>query len=104
MFTPQALWTAARYQVPVTAIVLNNRGYRAMRRSVMRSCPEATRKGYDFSFEFHVDLMQLAGSFGVEATSVSAPSSVAEVVEAAMKSNRPTLVEVQISPSASVII
>jgi benzoylformate decarboxylase len=93
-FTCQALWTAGRYQVPATILVLNNHGYRSMRGSVLRVCERAVAAEYDFDFEFEVGVVDVARGFGVDAVRVSDPSTLADVVRDAMRDDRPQVIEV----------
>jgi len=97
-FTCQALWSAGRYKVPATIVVLNNRGYRSMRSGVLRSAPNAIAKGVDFGFDFEVDVVRVAAGFGVAARRIEDPAELADVVRAGLQGDRPTVVEAVISP------
>jgi benzoylformate decarboxylase len=97
-FTCQALWSAGRYGVPVTILVLNNRGYRSMRSGVLRHAKRAAASGVDFGFDFEVNIGQAARAFGVDATRISDPSHVADAVRGGLRGDRPNVIEVMISP------
>lgn len=97
-FTCQALWSAARYNVPVTVLVLNNRGYRSMRGGMQRGAPRSSAAGLDFGYDFVVGIAEVARGFGVAATRVEDPSDLAQVVHSALAETAPKVVEVIISP------
>jgi benzoylformate decarboxylase len=99
----QALWSAARYQVPVTLVVINNHGYRSMRGSVLKNSPRAARKEMTFDFEWEVDIPLVARGFGVECHRVEDPADLAEVLRRALRSPRPEIVEVMTSSVAGAI-
>lgn len=102
-FTCQSLWTAARYGIPVTVLVLNNQGYRGIRGTISRTCERAIAQDYAFDVDFEVDVQQVARGFGVAARRVEDPAAVAEAVRDAMHDDRPEVVEVVISPRLPLI-
>jgi len=74
LLTIQALWTAARYAVPVTVFIANNRGYQAVQAAVEKQRgpgqeggPAAVGAVID---EPAPDFVMLAEGFGVAASSV----------------------------------
>jgi thiamine pyrophosphate-dependent acetolactate synthase large subunit-like protein len=99
-FSPQALWSAHKYNIPVTVVVLNNHGYKAMRGSVLRNSPRAAARGVDFGFEFETDVCGIARSFGVQAERIADPNKVAEAVRAALQHDGPNVVEVDVTTQA----
>ena len=98
-FTCQALWSAAEYRLPVTILVINNRGYRSMRSGVLRDAKRSTAKGVDFGFDFEIDFAHAAAAFGVAAQRVEDPADLGATVRAALESGRPSVIEVVISPN-----
>lgn len=98
-FTCQGLWTAAKYQVPVTILVLNNRGYRSMRGGMERGAPRSTEARLDWGYDFEVGIRDIARGFGVQADRVEDPADLAEAVRTAMDDPRPRVLEVMISPA-----
>lgn len=94
-FTPQVLWTAARRNIPVTAIVLNNRGYNATRwgSALFPRIVEAGQEA-DFDFWFDVDASKIASGFGVKAARVSDPHDAGDAIRAALGSDEPNVIEV----------
>jgi len=102
LYSPQALWTAAHEQLPVTFIVMNNREYNILK-NFMRS-----RTGYvaartnrfiamDLA-EPAIDFQSLAKAMGVPACRVGKAGDIAGAIEAGMASGKPNLVEIIISP------
>ena len=98
MYSPQALWTAAREQLPVTFVVLNNCSYDILK-SYMKAQPQFLSAqanhfiGMDLDHPM-VDFLALASSMGVSARRVKRPGDVAEAVRDGVASGRPNLVEV----------
>lgn len=96
----QGLWTAARYQLPVTAVICNNARYK-----ILQMCGEvmalpaiqaATAPGLLLDNPA-VDFVGLARSFGVEAHRVTEPDELAERVRQSLTGNRPMLLDVPLS-------
>ncbi|HKX16737.1 MAG TPA: thiamine pyrophosphate-dependent enzyme [bacterium] len=83
MYTVQALWTAARYHIPVTVFVVDNRAYEVLK-SGMRSYKGASVRperlvGMDLD-EPAIDIPAVARGFGVEARVVSEPAELREAL------------------------
>lgn len=99
LYAPQALWTAARYGVPVTVIVNNNRGYgilkEGMRAYRSQRKSEDPFVGMDIE-EPAVDYGALARSFGVAAQRVVEPGEFRSALEWARGGTAPSLIEVVI--------
>jgi len=102
LYSPQALWTAAHEQLPVTFVIMNNREYNILK-NFMRS-----QKGYTAArtnrfiamdiVEPPIDFQSLARSMGVPSQRISKASDIAQAVEAGIRSGRPNLIEIIISP------
>lgn len=92
-FTPQALWTAARRNVPVTVVVLNNRGYRATRGGLKhpRITEADMREEYDFWFD--VDLLSIAKGFGVDGIRVSNVLDLGDAIREGLAADGPTVID-----------
>ena len=102
LYSPQALWTAVRENLPVVAVVLNNRGYLILRRFLaeMRgSRPIGSDIGTNIQSP-EVDLVSLAHGFGAKAFRVQSLSDVGDQVREALASNGPCLLELQVSAPA----
>jgi len=104
LYSPQALWTAVREDLPVVVVVLNNHGYLILQRFLaqMRGPGgEATpRVGLDIA-DPSVDLVAIARGFGAEAVRVDRLPQVGEAVRAALAAARPTLLDVRVAAPPS---
>jgi benzoylformate decarboxylase len=94
MYSIQGLWTAAREQVPVTFVVLDNGQYAAVHQHAAdlgyAKMPAIELGGIDFR--------GLAENLGCAAEYVDRPELLAPSVGAALASDRPTLLHVPVSP------
>lgn len=90
----QDLETAVRYNIPVTVIVFNNQSYGALK--LMQHHGFARRYiGVDFQ---NPDFAQLAMLFGAQGRRVEEPGDLRPAMEAALRSDRPTVLDVMIDP------
>jgi benzoylformate decarboxylase len=100
LYSPQALWTAVREELPVVAVVMNNRGYLILRRFLaeMRgpSAQDAPSVGLDIA-DPGVDLVAVARGFGADAIRVEHLPEVGDAVRAALAAARPTVLDVQVT-------
>ncbi|HYM68102.1 MAG TPA: thiamine pyrophosphate-binding protein [bacterium] len=96
-FSAQALWTAAREEVRVVTVVLDNGGYLAVKRAIEgfvgASAPLGTYPGTTIS---HLDHCEVARGYGARATLVTRPDDLASAVEAAIASTGPAVVVVRV--------
>jgi benzoylformate decarboxylase len=92
LYTPQALWTAARHRLPLTVIVLNNGGYGALR-SFSRVMQIRGAPGIDVD---GVDYAGMAASLGCPGRRVTAPEALDAVLAEAFAAEGPFLVEVAV--------
>ena len=95
----QSLWTAARYEIPVTFVITNNATYRQVklvRKAVLGDYPlDEKHPGMDIDKPV-IDFSLLAQSMGVQGTRITRAGDVAETVREALASGRPHLVEVMV--------
>lgn len=101
LYSPQALWTAAHEQLPVTFVVMNNREYNVLK-NFMRSQPNyaSAKNGCFVAMDLShpsIDYLALAAAMGVQACRVQKAAEIAPVIEAAIRSGVPNLVEVMIA-------
>jgi benzoylformate decarboxylase len=100
MYSPQALWTAARERLPVVFAVVNNRQYLILKNALraMDGDSAATDRfvGMDI-VDPPVDFVGLAQSMGVPATLVEKAGDVTDAVRAAWDSGGPHLLELPIT-------
>jgi benzoylformate decarboxylase len=97
MYTCQALWTAARYRVGTTFVVLNNASYRILKQRVHAMKGLAARADRYIGMDLEdprIDFVRLAGSLGVEAERVEKTADVAPALARAVARGGPTLIDV----------
>ncbi len=97
MFTVQALWTAARENLPVKIVVPNNRKYLAVKAGLVAYKGQAVEKGRFMGVDLtppNVDIVSLARGFGVEGRIVQSQSELDPALEWAFSHDGPALVDV----------
>ena len=99
MYAPQALWTAARYRLPITYVVANNASY-AILKSGMETLGLASAKrgvfpGMDL-VDPEIDYLGLSRALGVRARRVDQPGDVRDALAEAIAHDGPALVDVAI--------
>lgn len=99
MYSPQALWTAAREQLPVVFAVVDNGQYRILKDYLRGMGGAAARTGrfVGMDLEPAVDFVGLAESLGVAATPVASTADVGDAVAAAIAAGGPHLLHLPIS-------
>jgi benzoylformate decarboxylase len=101
MYSPQALWTAANEDLPVTFIVINNLEYNVLK-NFMRSQPHfnSTRTGKFIAMDLvdpAIDFLALANSMGVSAQKITQAQDIQPTVMRAIASGQPNLIEIVVS-------
>jgi len=99
MYAPQALWTAARYRLPITYVVINNASYAILKSGMVTlGLPSAKRgiyPGMDL-VDPEIDYLALARAMGVHATRVEKPGDLRDTLADALARRGPALVDVVI--------
>jgi benzoylformate decarboxylase len=99
LFGIQALWTAAKYKIPVIMVVLNNRGYAAVKWGLAsypdRKSGERADLGYDLG---NVDFPKLAQSFGVSGQRIEKPQEIVPALKRAIRARKPALIDLIVDP------
>ena len=106
MYTVQALWTAARYNIPVVYSICNNRSYRILkvnmdiylRRMLDDQERESEYVGMDFANP--LDLAAIAQGMGVAGEKVEDPDALGPALRKAYDSGKPAVIDVSIDGSA----
>lgn len=99
---PQPLWSFARYQAPITVIVLNNKSYNNERNRIWATGGrqfQASRDMVCYLGDPDVDYAKLSVAFGVEAETVKEPESVKAAILRAKRANvegRPYLLDIHV--------
>ncbi len=101
LYSPQALWTAAHENLPVTFIVMNNREYNILK-NFMKSQADysSTRLGRFIGMDLvnpHIDFQSLATAMGVQCCRVTEAADIAEAVTRGLQSGKTNLIEIAIS-------
>ena len=99
MYSPQALWTAARHRLPITYVVPNNASYAILKAGMLGmglpSAKQGTYPGMDL-VDPEIDYVALARALGVRAERVTKPAELRDVLAAALTHDGPALVDVVI--------
>ncbi|MFJ2770579.1 benzoylformate decarboxylase [Streptomyces sp. NPDC087300] len=92
-YTLQALWTAARYRVPLTVLVLDNGGYEILK-SWGRTLGAGPLPGVDLP---GIDIMGLATGYGVTARRARTTDELTALLSDAVASPEPRLIHVPLA-------
>ncbi|MGH7392643.1 MAG: thiamine pyrophosphate-binding protein [Candidatus Rokuibacteriota bacterium] len=99
MYSPQALWTAARHRLPITYVVPNNASYAILKAGMtalgLPSAKRGVHPGMDL-IDPEIDYLALARALGVRAERVDKPADLREALAACLAHPGPTLVDVAI--------
>jgi benzoylformate decarboxylase len=99
LYSIQALWTAARYRLPVVFAILNNRAYQIVKNNLRRyrdffgveggaECAHLDLSSPD------IDYAELARGFGVPARRIENPAELAPAVREGFANRGPYLLDV----------
>ncbi|MDN8618239.1 benzoylformate decarboxylase [Variovorax ginsengisoli] len=96
MYSIQALWSAAQSKLPITFVILNNRRYAALQEfaPVFGFSSTDVVQGTELP---DIDFQSLAKGMGCAASRVTAPGELREVLDRALASNAPCVVEVRVA-------
>ncbi|MEV6631932.1 benzoylformate decarboxylase [Actinoplanes sp. NPDC051470] len=97
MYSIQALWTAARHRAPVTFVVLNNRGYEAVK-ALGRRLGAADLVGTDIH---QIDFVSVAQGLGCAAARVADAASLTRELNTALAADGPYLLEVPVAAGSA---
>ena len=105
MYTVQALWTAATYNIPVVYAICNNRAYRILKVNMdiylKRMLNDDDRvseyKGMDFANP--LDLSAMAQAMGVQSAKITDPAQIGPEARQMFESGRPGLLDITIDGS-----
>jgi thiamine pyrophosphate-dependent acetolactate synthase large subunit-like protein len=87
----EALWTMARYEVPVITVVFNNRSYNEPRQRIMGKMGRQGETGKDIACYLgspDVDFARVASGFGIGGEVVANPGDTRPALDRAIKATR----------------
>lgn len=103
-FGVQALWTAARYEVPIAVIIWNNVAYQANRSALHRYGRRAAATGKYVGCYLgapEIDNVRIAAGYGVEGEAVSDPGRLRAALARCLRevaAGRPRVLDVRLEP------
>jgi benzoylformate decarboxylase len=99
LFGIQALWSAAKYRIPVIMVVLNNRGYAAVKWGLASYPDRKSGEGADLGYDLgNVDFPKLAQSFDVSGQRIERPEEIVPALKRAIRARKPTLIDLIVDP------
>jgi benzoylformate decarboxylase len=104
MYSPQALWTAAREQLPVVFAVVDNGQYLILKNLLRGMAGTSVERDRFVAMDLGdpaVDFVELASSMGVDASRVDTTDDITDVVKAALDRGRPHLLHIPITVPSS---
>ncbi|MEE9325079.1 MAG: thiamine pyrophosphate-binding protein [Dehalococcoidia bacterium] len=96
LYSIQALWTAAHYDIPVPIIICSNATYRILKINAVRVMGQKVKDrlhSLDF-FDPPIDFARLAQGFGIHGEQVRDPKDLRPALEKALHLGKPALVDV----------
>jgi benzoylformate decarboxylase len=98
-FGPQGLWVAARYQIPVTYVVINNESYAAVGAALRRYGGTAVERGdYPGKDLSGIDVAAIARGYGVFGQRIHTAAELGEAMAKARAHPGPSLIEIMTDP------
>jgi benzoylformate decarboxylase len=100
LFGLQALWSAAKYQIPVIMVVLNNRGYAAVKWGLASYPDRKSGEDADLGCDLgDVDFTKLAQAFGVNSQRIARPDDIGPALRKAIRARKPVLIDLIVDPT-----
>ena len=105
LYTVQALWTAARYNIPVVYAICNNQSYRILKVNMdiyLQRMLEDKERQSDYvgmNFENPLNISAIAQGMGVSGEKVVDPKELGPALRRAFDSGKPALIDVSIDGS-----
>lgn len=101
LYSPQALWTAAHENLPVTFIVMNNLEYNILK-NFMKGQPgySSTKLGRFIGMDLinpQIDFQSLGAAMGIRCCQVTQAADIATAVTQGLRSGKTNLIEIAIS-------
>jgi benzoylformate decarboxylase len=102
MYTNQALWTAAHYQIGVAVLIINNASYRILKQRTHALKGISAQTGHYVGMDLErprIDFVGLAQSLGVPAERVDKAAEIGPALAHALAQGGPSLIEVEVDGS-----
>ena len=105
MYTVQALWTAATYNIPVVYAICNNRAYRILKVNMdiylkrMLNDEERVSEYTGMNFANPLDLSAMAQALGVQSAKITDPAQIGPEARRMFESGKPGLLDISIDGS-----
>ena len=105
LYTVQALWTAAQFNIPVVYAICNNRSYRILKVNMdiylrrMRDDQHRQSEYVGMDFANPLDLAAIAQGMGVAGERVEDPAALGPALRRAFDGGKPSLIDVSIDGS-----
>lgn len=99
LYSIQAIWTAAQRELPITFVVMNNRGYGAMR-AFSRILQAERPPGIDLP---GLDFVALARGFGCVGERVTEPEALDAALTKALAVDGPALVDIAVDEAIALL-
>ena len=97
-FSPQALWTAARENAPIVAIIVDNSGYLAVKLAIERHLGVAESPQLHPGTELTgLDHATVARGYGADALRIDDPAKLEPAIAAALRSERSTVIVIPVA-------
>jgi benzoylformate decarboxylase len=98
LYTHQALWTAARYEVAASFVVCNNHRYELLNKNIDEYWSERDIGSHPYPRSFdlshpEIDFVGLARSFGADGMRLDKPDQVSEAVDRLLTTTGPFLID-----------
>ncbi|KAB7897456.1 thiamine pyrophosphate-binding protein [Rouxiella sp. S1S-2] len=101
LYSPQAMWTAAHENLPITYVVMNNQEYNILKNFMRNQAHYSSAQTNTFIamdiVNPCINYLALAQSMGLPAQQIRHAADIAPAIEAAIASGRPNLIEVIVS-------
>jgi acetolactate synthase-1/2/3 large subunit len=106
LLMPSAVATAVQYEIPAVWLVWNNGGFISIRDQQRGYFGEGRDLATSFRHArtgapYTADFAAMARSMGADGTTVEAPDDLGGALEAALRSGRPTVLDVRVDPDAA---
>jgi len=104
LYSPQALWSAVHEETPIVFVILNNAEYGILKEFMLNQPQYNAQKHGFLAMDIcdpPVDFQSLAKSMGVAAQKVTSKGEISGMVEAALASGKPQLIEIPVTRTAS---